>query len=260
MLSTGIFRPPFTSKLDLLFEISGTENTGSYKRRLLPAETRGTIAPVRENLTRISNKSVSLKVKGGLDLPVAVLERAKGGFLSLFEQVLHGAAKDLGDAIRRLSAGLVDVFVSPLVHLDGARADAGAFCELGLGAAIGRDCITVVIVLPVVPQGCALPAAVRAGGFHPSDVCHARHTRRKTAPEQGLFPNDLPAFRRNAVRRAAPEPAGGMPLPAIQRLLASPRCRRRSRRSRRVPVPAGRICTSMTSAVPAVTRAWVLPL
>ena len=67
---TGIFEGLFTFILALLFGISGTGNTGSYGRHLLPAETRGAIAPVRGNVPRISNKSASSNVSRGPILPV----------------------------------------------------------------------------------------------------------------------------------------------------------------------------------------------
>ena len=52
--------------------MTGTENPGVYKRHLLPAATRGAIAPVRGNVPRISNKSASLKVNGPSKMPVKI--------------------------------------------------------------------------------------------------------------------------------------------------------------------------------------------
>ena len=70
LAKTGKIRPPFTSKLALLFEITGTENPGVYKRHLLPAETKGAIAPVRGNVPRIPNKSANLEVNDLSKMPV----------------------------------------------------------------------------------------------------------------------------------------------------------------------------------------------
>ncbi len=69
--------------------------------------------------------------------------------ISFLEEILDGTAKNSGDAIKRFGAGLVDVFVSLLIHLDGAETDAGTFCELGLGVAIGRADALQVRILKV---------------------------------------------------------------------------------------------------------------
>ena len=52
-------------------------------------------------------------------------------------QILHAAAENLGNTVKCFGARFVDIFVTLLIHLDGAQRNAGAFGKLGLCASIG---------------------------------------------------------------------------------------------------------------------------
>ena len=58
--------------------------------------------------------------------------------ISLFQKILHCAAKDFGKAENRFRAGFIDILVVLLVHLDRPEADAASLGKLCLCAAVGR--------------------------------------------------------------------------------------------------------------------------